>query len=330
MDAFFAAVEERENPSLRGKPVIIGSDPKAGKGRGVVSTANYEARKFGVHSAMPISIAWQRCPQGVYVKPRIRLYAGVSSQVFEVFARFSSLLEPLGLDEAFLDVTASERLFGSGPEVARLLKDAVREETGLTASVGCAPSKFVAKVASDLKKPDGLVVVPPGTEADFLASLPIRRLWGAGPKTLGRLRSLGCSTIGDVAALDVGVLERRFGEALGGRFHRLSRGLDSRPVSTGRMRKSLGKETTFGEDQTDRATVERRLLGLCEDVAASSRRKGIAGSTITVKLRFEGFQTVTRQQSLDQPIDTVESRAAAGHVRGARATRRSARGRGSR
>ena len=306
MDAFFAAVEEREDPSLSGRPVVIGSDPKAGKGRGVVSTANYEARKFGVHSAMPISIAWQRCPQAVYLKPRIRLYAEVSSQVFEVFARFSDLVEPLGLDEAFLDVTASERLFGTGPEVARQLKQSVRDETRLTASVGCAASKFVAKVASDLEKPDGLVVVPAGEEAEFLAPLPIRRLWGAGPKTLGRLRSLGCTTIGDVAALDAGVLERRFGEALGGRFHRLSRGLDSRPVSTGRERKSLGKETTFGEDQADRAAVERRLLRLCEDVAVACRRKGIAGSTITVKLRFEGFDTVTRQRGLDQPADTVE------------------------
>ncbi len=306
MDAFFAAVEEREDPSLKGKPVVIGSDPKGGEGRGVVATANYEARKYGIGSAMPISVAWRRCPHAVYLRPRIKLYAEVSRDAFEVFAQFTDAIEPLGIDEAFLDVTASRRLFGTGPEVARRLKDAVRDATGLTASVGCAASKYVAKIASDLKKPDGLVVVPPGTEAEFLAPLPIRRLWGAGPKTLARLRSLGCVTIGDVAALDPGVLERRFGEALGGRFHRLSRGVDSRKVDTGRKRKSLGKEITFDRDVSDREEVDRTLLGLCDDVIAACRKKQLAGTTVTVKLRFEGFETVTRQRAVENPVDTVE------------------------
>ena len=306
MDAFFAAVEEREDPSLHGRPVVIGSDPQGGEGRGVVSTANYEARKFGIHSAMPISVAWRRCPHAVYLRPRIKLYAEVSSDAFEAFARFTDAIEPLGIDEAFLDVTASRRLFGPGPEVAFQLKRAVRDATGLTASVGCAASKFVAKIASDLEKPDGLVVVPPGTEAEFLAPLPIRRLWGAGPKTLGRMRDLGCSTFGDVAALDAAVLERRFGEALGGRFHRLSQGIDPRQVVTGRKRKSLGKETTFNRDVSDRSDVDRTLLGLCDDVAGACRRKRIAGSTVTVKLRFAGFETVTRQRTTGNPVDTVE------------------------
>jgi len=307
MDAFFAAVEERENPSLRGKPVVIGSDPQAGEGRGVVSTANYEARKYGVGSAMPISLAWRRCSHAVFLRPRIKLYAEVSRDAFEVFSRFTDVIEPLGIDEAFLDVTASKRLFGSGPEVARLLKQAMRDSTGLTASVGCAASKFVAKIASDLEKPDGLVIVPPGAEAEFLAPLPIRRLWGAGPKTLTKLRSLGCVTIGDVAGLDEGVLRRRFGDKLGERFHRLSNGIDSRSVNTGRQRKSLGKETTFDQDVSDRVDVERTLLRLCDDVIAACRKKRITGSTVTVKLRFKGFETVTRQRAAESPVDTVEA-----------------------
>lgn len=307
MDAFFAAVEEREDPSLRGKPVVVGSDPQGGKGRGVVSTANYEARKYGIHSAMPISQAWRRCPHAVFIQPRGRRYSEASREAFAVFGRFTDLVEPVGIDEAFLDVTASHRLFGAPPELARRLKAEMRETTGLTVSVGCAPSKFVAKIASDLEKPDGLVVVEPGTEAAFLAPLPVRRLWGAGPKTLAKLRALGCTTIGDVAALDPAVLERRFGEGFGTRFHRLSNGLDTRRVHTGRERKSLGKETTFDEDVRDRAVVERTLLGLCDGVAAACRRKEIAGTTVTVKLRFQGFETVTRQQGLTRPADTVEA-----------------------
>jgi nucleotidyltransferase/DNA polymerase involved in DNA repair len=307
MDAFFAAVEEREDPSLHGRPVVIGADPRGGEGRGVVSTANYEARKYGIHSAQPISQAWRRCPHAVFLPPRGRLYSEVSRQVFDVFASYTDQVEPLGIDEAFLDVTASRRLFGEGPELARRLKNDVRDATALTASVGVAAAKFVAKIASDLRKPDGLVVVEPGTEAEFLAPLPVRRLWGAGPMTLAKLRALGCATIGDVAALDPDVLVRRFGDALGGRFHRLANGIDARRVHTDRGQKSLGKETTFGVDQTDRSAVERTLLGLCEGVAAACRRKGISGTTVTVKLRFSGFDTVTRQSGVPLPADTVEA-----------------------
>jgi nucleotidyltransferase/DNA polymerase involved in DNA repair len=307
MDAFFAAVEEREDPSLLGRPVVVGADPRGGEGRGVVSTANYEARRYGIHSAQPISQAWRRCPHAVFLRPRGRLYSDVSRQVFDVIEGYTDLVEPLGIDEGFLDVTASRRLFGAGPTLARRLKDDIRAATGLTASIGVAPSKFVAKIASDLEKPDGLVVVEPGSEAAFLAPLPVRRLWGAGPKALEKLRALGCTTIGDVAALEAGVLERRFGEALGGRFHRLAAGVDVRRVHAGREQKSLGKETTFDEDLTDRAAVERTLLRLCEAVAAACRRKAIAGTTVTVKLRFTGFDTVTRQTSLPAPADTVET-----------------------
>jgi len=306
MDAFYAAVEERENPALRGKPVVIGSEPKEGRGRGVVATANYAARRYGIGSAMPISEAWRRCSKAVYLRPRMRLYSDVSRQIRAIFARFTDLIEPISIDEAFLDVTASQRLYGDGPAIARRIKDAISEEEGLTASIGCARSKFIAKIASDLDKPDGLVVVEPGREAEFLAPLPIGRLWGAGPKALERFRRLGCATIGDAAGLDRDVLVRAFGDSMGDRFHRLSRGVDDRPVVPDHVRKSLGKETTFGEDVLDRRVVERTLLDLTEQVAALLRRKSLAGATVTLKLRWEGFETVTRQRTLESPVNTVE------------------------
>ena len=306
MDAFYAAVEERENPALRGKPVVIGSEPKEGRGRGVVATANYAARRYGIGSAMPISEAWRRCPKAVYLRPRMRLYADVSRQIRAIFERFTDLIEPISIDEAFLDVTASNRLYGDGPAIAGLVKDAIRKEERLTASIGCAKSKFIAKIASDLDKPDGLVVVRPGEEAEFLAPLPIGRLWGAGPKALERFRRLGCATIGDAAGLDRDVLVRAFGDSMGDRFHRLSRGVDDRPVVPDHVRKSLGKETTFGEDISDRRVVERTLLDLTEQVASLLRRKSLAGATVAVKLRWEGFETVTRQRTLESPVNTVE------------------------
>jgi nucleotidyltransferase/DNA polymerase involved in DNA repair len=307
MDAFFAAVEEREDPSLRGKPVVVGADPRGGKGRGVVSTANYEARKYGIGSAMPIGEAWRRCPSATFLPPNGRLYGEASRAIFEIFSRYTELVEGLSVDEAFLDVTASRRLYGDGPTIARSIKEAIRGEQTLTASVGVAASKYVAKVASDLEKPDGLVVVEPGEEAEFLAPLPIRYLWGAGPKAQQALRRLGCRAIGDVAALEQEVLERRLGASMGVHFHRLSHGLDERSVHAGHARKSLGKERTFREDVSDRKVVERRLLGLCEGVAASLRRKGLAGTTVTVKLRFEGFETLTRRRTMETPVDTVET-----------------------
>ena len=272
----------------------------------MVATANYAARRYGIGSAMPISEAWRRCPSAVYLRPRMRLYADVSRRVRAIFERFTDLIEPISIDEAFLDVTASRRLYGDGPAIAVRIKDVIRQEEELTASIGCAASKFIAKIASDLDKPDGLVVVAAGGEADFLAPLPIGRLWGAGPKALERFRRLGCTTIGDAARLDRDVLVRRFGESMGDRFHQLSRGVDARPVVPDHVRRSLGKETTFGEDVADRNIVERTLLGLADQVATSLRRKRLAGATVTVKLRWEGFETVTRQRTLPEPVNTVE------------------------
>ncbi len=307
MDAFYAAVEIREDPSLRGKPVIIGSAPRKGRGRGVVSTANYEARRYGIHSAMPISQAWRRCPGGVYVRPRIGFYAEISARIFDIFRSFTDQVETLSLDEAFLDVTASRRLFGTGPEIAARIRRRIAGEERLTASVGVASNKYVAKVASDLEKPDALVVVPPGTERAFLAPLSVSRLWGAGPKVQARLAQLGFRTIGDVARNRPGFLEASLGRKLGRRLHELANGFDVRRVDPRPGRKSLGKEVTFPSDVEDRARVERTLLGLCEGVARSLRKKGIAGRTVQLKLRWDGFETRTRQRTLERPADMTEA-----------------------
>ncbi|MCY3699175.1 MAG: DNA polymerase IV [Gemmatimonadetes bacterium] len=307
MDAFYAAVEVREDPSLRGKPVIIGSAPRKGRGRGVVSTANYEARRYGIHSAMPISQAWRRCPDGVYVRPRIAFYAEISGRIFDIFRSFTDQVETLSLDEAFLDVTASRRLFGTGPEIATRIRQRIAEEERLTASVGVASNKYVAKVASDLKKPDALVVVPPGTEREFLAPLSVARLWGAGPKVQARLARLGFRTVGDVARNKPEFLEASLGRKLGRRLHELANGLDVRRVDPRPGRKSLGKEVTFPQDVEDRARVERTLLALCEGVGRSLRKKGIAGRTVQLKLRWDGFETHTRQRTLERPADMTEA-----------------------
>lgn len=306
MDAFYASVEVRENPRLAGRPVIVGANPRGGRGRGVVAAANYEAREYDIGSAMAISEAYRRCPHAVFLPPRGSLYAEVSRRIFAILGRFTDLVEPLSIDEAFLDVTVSAVLFGDGLEIARTIKAEIRDAESLTASVGVASSKFIAKLASDLKKPDGLVVVPPGSESAFLAPLAIQRLWGAGPRTLDRMYSLGIRTFGDLQRWQREELIRQFGEAAGNRFHRLCRGMDDRPVLADRGRKSLGKELTFDADVSERRTVERTLLNLCEQVAAGLRQRGLVGSTVTVKLRWEGFETVTRQLRLPASVNTFE------------------------
>lgn len=306
LDAFFASVEVREDPSLRGKPVIVGADPRGGRGRGVVAAASYEARQFGVHSAMPISQAYRRCPHGVYVRPRMRLYVEVSGRFMSILRRYTDLVEPLSIDEAFLDVTASRRLFGGGEVIARRIKQDVASGAGITASIGVAPAKFLAKIASDLDKPDGLVVVPPGGVAAFLDRLPIKRLWGAGPKAIERFRRLGVETIGDVARLPRERLLTTFGESLADHFHRLASGIDPREVVPEHERKSVGRETTFSEDVRDRGVVERTLLDLLDDVTQRLRKNGLAGQTVTVKLRTGDFVTVTRQDTLAIPANTTD------------------------
>ena len=303
MDAFYAAVEQRDRPELKGKPVIIGADPRGGRGRGVVATASYEARAFGVSSAMPISQAWKRCPKGVYLPPDMEKYAAVSREVMDVLGRFSDCVEPVSIDEAFLDVTGSRRAFGDGEAVGRRLKDSVRKETHLTASVGVAASKLVAKVASDMRKPDGLVVVAPGTEAAFLAPLPIRRLWGVGPKMEEELARLGVHTIGALAALEPDRLARKLGTH-GHDLMRLARGEDDRPVvADPGEAKSLGQEHTFDRDVSDLGTLRAALLDLADAVARRLRGHGLRGRTVTLKYRDDTFRTLTRAETLDEPTD---------------------------
>ncbi len=304
MDAFFAAVEQRDRPELRGKPVIVGADPRGGRGRGVVSTASYEARRFGVGSAMPISQAWRACPHGVYLPPDMEKYARESERIMAVLRRVTDEVEPVSIDEAFLDVTHSARALGDGPAIARRLKEEIRAETKLTASVGVASSKLVAKIASDLGKPDGLVVVPFGGEADFLAPLPVRRLWGVGPKMEEQLARLGVVTIGDLAALDPERLARRLGTH-GHDLQQLARGEDARPVSAGPWEaKSLGQEHTYGQDTNDRLRLRATLLDLADAVAARLRRHGLRARTITLKYRDEDVRPSTRARTLEEATDS--------------------------
>ncbi|HEX5139149.1 MAG TPA: DNA polymerase IV [Planctomycetota bacterium] len=299
MDAFYAAIEQRDNPALRGKPVIVGGEGR----RGVVATASYEARTFGVRSAMPGSRARALCPSGIFVAPRMDVYAGVSEHVFRIFERYTPLVEPLSLDEAFLDVTGSRALFGDGAAIASRIRADVRAETGLTVSVGVATSKYVAKVASDLRKPDALVVVPDGTERAFLAPLPVGRLWGAGPVTQKRLAEAGIATIGDVARLSLGKLAGLVGEAAADHYHALALGLDPREVEPLREARSISHETTFHDDVAGEEALRRVLLELSEAVGRRLRRLGIAGSVVRLKLRYPPFETHTRQRKLDAPTD---------------------------
>jgi nucleotidyltransferase/DNA polymerase involved in DNA repair len=312
MDAFYAAIEQRDRPELRGKAVIVGADPRGGQGRGVVATASYEARRFGVGSAMPISQAWRACPHGVYVRPDMDKYAAVSREVMDAMRRFTDAVEPVSIDEAFLDVTGSLRLFAPGreapgEEIARALKAAIRERTQLTASVGLASSKMVAKVASDIRKPDGLVVVPPGTEAAFLAPLPVRRLWGVGPKMEEQLLKIGVHTIGELAACDPARLERRIGTH-GHDLVQLALGVDARPVvSEGEDAKSIGQEHTFGADTADLERLRHTLLELCDAVARRLRQHATRARTVTLKYRDEDFATSTRAKTLRDATDSGDA-----------------------
>jgi len=305
LDAFFAAVEQRDRPELRGKPVIVGGDPHTHT-RGVVSTASYEARKFGVHSAMPLATAVRLCPDGIYLPVDGAKYQRVSREVMAVLRRFTPAVEQVSIDEAFLDVAGSEALFGPAPEIGRRIKREVFEAVELTISVGVATNKLIAKVGSDLRKPDGLVVVEPGQEAAFLAPLEIRRLWGIGPKTAERLAALGVRTIGELAALPVETLTRNLGDH-GGTLHERALGIDSdRVVGGGEAAKSVSHETTFALDVSDQAEIERTLLALTEGVTARLRAAGIRAGTVAVKVRDSQFRTVTRQKALPEPSDMTE------------------------
>jgi DNA polymerase-4 len=301
LDAFYASVEVLDDPSLRGKPVIVGGRPGE---RGVVSAASYEARRFGVHSAMPLRTAARLCPQGVFLSGHPERYRALSEQVMAIFRSYTPLVEPISLDEAFLDVTGSHAVFGEGPAIARAIKDRVLSEAGLIVSVGVATNKLCAKVASDLRKPDALVVVPAGDEAEFLAPLPVTRLWGVGPQTQEALRDFGVATIGQLAALSDGTLQRRFG-IHGPELARRARGMDPSRVVPSQAPKTIGHEHTFEHDLVDDRHVEATLLDLAESVASRLRRHHMAAGGVQLKLRYEGFETLTRQAPL--PRQTRES-----------------------
>jgi len=293
MDCFYAAVEVLDNPALLGKPVIVGSDPKGGKGRGVVSASSYQARKFGVHSAMPISQAFRLCPNGVFLPGRMQRYGEVSDQVMEILLSFSPQMQQISVDEAFLDLSGCQRIFGAAEQIGKKIKQAISQKSGLTASVGMGSNKLIAKIASDLKKPDGLVIVPPGREAEFLKPLPLRKLWGIGPKTEQRLKaSFKVETIGQLAAIPESSLIKELG-LMGEYLHQRASGVDDDPVCDEHEAKSIGRENTFDEDTADREVLLSTLLYLCDDVASSLRNSRFEGRTITLKLRYTGFETHT-------------------------------------
>ena len=299
MDAFYAAVEQRDDPSIRGRPVVVGADPR---GRGVVAAASYEARQFGVHSAMPITQAYRLCPTAIFLPVEMPKYVRVSADVMEILREVTPLVEPLSLDEAFLDVTASGALLGSGLAIAQRLKSRIRERVGLTASAGVAPNKFLAKIASDLEKPDGLVEVRPGTEAAFLRDLPIRRLWGVGPSTEAELAARGIRTVGQLAAMTRAEICRRLG-ASGAHLFELAHGRDDRPVEPGHDPRSIGAEETFAHDTRDLGRLRATLFGQAERVGAELRAEGLVGRTVALKLRYADFSTLGRRDTAAVPTN---------------------------
>lgn len=302
LDAFFASVEELLDPSIAGKPILVGGDPSE---RGVVASASYAARAYGVHSAMPMSQALRLCPQAVVRHGHHKEYAVYSKRVMDMLAEYTPLVEQLSIDEAFLDVTGCERLFGPADQLAHRIQERVRRETGLPCSLGVASNKLVAKVASQQAKPNGVLIVPAGQEAQFLAPLPIEQLWGVGEVTAERLRRIGVSTIGQLAALPEAQIKSLFGSAAAEMQHR-ALGIDTRPVGEQAERKSVSQEHTFARDVGDIEVLNRALLDMSEDVAAQLRKGGECGRTVVLKMRYPDFTTITRRVTLAQPTDLTE------------------------
>jgi DNA polymerase-4 len=299
MDAFYASVEQHDNPALQGLPVIVGGDPGR---RGVVSAASYEARAYGVHSAMPSSQARRLCPQGVFLPVRMHRYREVSDQVFHILREYTPLVEPLSLDESFLDVTGCERLFGTALRIAMEVKSRIREATGLTASAGLAPNKFLAKIASDYKKPDGLVEVKPEEVQVFLRDLPISKLWGVGKSTEEVLKGMGILKVGQLAVFPAEKIEKKLGK-FGLELIALARGEDDRPVSPESEAKSISQEETFTPDLVHLEQMKKVLLEQAEQVGWELRKQKLKGSTVTVKVRYPDFTLATRSQTLSSPTD---------------------------
>ncbi len=308
MDAFYASVEERDNPSLVGKPVIVGG---AAESRGVVAAANYEARKFGVHSAMAAARAKRLCPHAVFLKTRIDYYASVSRQIRDIFEQFTPLVEPLSLDEAFLDVSGSQAIFGPSAEIGRQIKQRIRSELHLVASVGVAPNKFVAKIASDLRKPDGFVIVEPDEIQAFLDPLPVGRLWGVGLVTGQVFERLTIRTIGQLRQIPLDTLNELFGSS-GENYWKLAHGIDDRLVVPDREAKSISSETTFAEDIADLEVLRDWLVDLVEQVARRLRQHDIKSHTVELKVRFANFKTITRSLTLAEPTNITHELLKAG------------------
>lgn len=302
MDAFYASVEQLDNPELRGKPVLVGPNSY----RGVVLTASYEARPYKVGSAMPVAEARRRCPDAIMVEPRFERYQEVSEQIMDIFADFSPAVEAISLDEAFLDMSGAEHLFGPPRAMAQQIKDAVLSVTGLNISVGASGTKYVAKVASDFNKPNGLTVVPPEEAVAWLAPLPINRLWGVGVKTAPRLQALGYLTIGDVARADPRELAHQLGSA-GQHYYELAHARDPRRVSRGRGAKSMGSDRTLGEDVSSKEDILVHLRRSAERLARRARGKSYVAKGVRVKLKTTGFELLTRQRLLPRPADTAEA-----------------------
>jgi DNA polymerase-4 len=292
LDAFYSSIEQRDRPELRGKPVVVGGDPDA---RGVVATASYEARRFGIHSAMPSRTARRLCPEAIFLPPRFEVYRAVSRQLHEVFLELTPLVEPIALDEAFLDVSTVVRMPQEANQVARELKRRVREETGLSASIGVASNKLVAKVASDRQKPDGLTIVPAGHEQAFLAPLPVRRLFGIGPRTEERLSAAGITKVSQLAEANSGWLVARFGQT-GLEWQRLAQGIDERPVEPRRELKQASRERTFPRDVAEQEELNRILDSLVADLKPALQAAPRA-RTVILKLRYADWTTVTRRKT---------------------------------
>jgi DNA polymerase-4 len=299
MDAFYASVEQRDNPALKGLPVIVGGDPGR---RGVVSAASYEARVFGVHSAMPTSQARRLCPNGIFLPVRMHRYREVSDQIFRILLEYTPLVEPLSLDESFLDVTASEKLFGPALQIAREIKRRIREDTELTASAGIAPNKFLAKIASDYRKPDGLVEIQPGGVREFLRDLPIAKLCGVGKSTEEMLKGMGILKTGQLTSFPAEEIERKLGK-WGLELIALARGEDDREVHPESEAKSISQEETFTPDLEDLGQMKKVLLDQAEQVGWELRKQKLKGSTVTVKVRYPDFTLVTRSLTLSSPTD---------------------------
>ena len=298
MDAFYASIEQRDDPALRGRPVAVGYPAR----RGVVAAASYEARRFGVRSAMPSTTAMRRCPELVFIPPRFEVYRSVSRHIQMIFKDYAPLVEPLSLDEAYLDVTDNIRGIPTAWETAKIIRARIREETGLTASAGVSCNKLLAKLASDHRKPNGQFAIMPEEAEAFVAALPVAKLHGVGPKTAARMRALGIETGADLRKQSLDVLRNRFGKA-GEWYFQIARGRDDRPVEPNRERKSAGSETTFPEDLADPARIEVGVLAMADDVWAWCESTGIRGRTVTVKIKWADFRVSTRRRSVEAPIE---------------------------